>query len=215
LTRVAVFVDYQNVYMGARETFGHGRLPSYTFGQVDPLRLGALLTHRGRTIDADRELEAVRIFRGEPSPERNPVGHRACRRQVDRRNAEARVLCATRPLKYYRRGRGDDGRAAFGVQEKGIDVLLALAMVMGAKDDLFDVAVLCSTDTDMVPAVEAVHSFGKVCEVAAWESKASRRRRLALPDRNLWCHWLHREDYELVADPTDYTRPVGPTSPGP
>lgn len=47
LTRVKVFVDYQNTYMRARETFGEPRDDPFTFGQVRPLQLGQLLCRRG------------------------------------------------------------------------------------------------------------------------------------------------------------------------
>jgi hypothetical protein len=73
MTRVAVYIDYQNVYMGARSCFGDQHAAPQ-FGQVLPLRTGILLTDRGRVVDPDRELTAVHIFRGEPSGRHSPVG---------------------------------------------------------------------------------------------------------------------------------------------
>ncbi len=73
--------------------------------------------------------------------------------------------------------------------------------------DEYDTAVLMSSDTDLVPALEAVLDCGKRCEVAAWQNKGGRSSRLSIPGRNLWCHWLDRRAYDLVADPTDYTVP--------
>ncbi|MGH9185657.1 MAG: NYN domain-containing protein, partial [Acidimicrobiales bacterium] len=72
----------------------------------------------------------------------------------------------------------------YEAREKGIDVLIALHMVMGAVRDDYDVAVLASGDSDLVPAVEMVLDLGKRCEVAAGRAMqagtpASRCQRLA------------------------------------
>ncbi len=45
--------------------------------------------------------------------------------------------------------------------EKGVDVRLAVEMIRFAREDKYDVAFLLSSDTDLVPAVEEVHSFNK------------------------------------------------------
>jgi uncharacterized LabA/DUF88 family protein len=46
--------------------------------------------------------------------------------------------------------------------EKGVDVRLAVEMIRFAREDKYDVAFLLSSDTDLVPAVEEVHSFNKI-----------------------------------------------------
>ncbi len=43
-------------------------------------------------------------------------------------------------------------------------------------------------------------------EVAAWNRPDRHCRRLTIPGRRMWCHWLDQSVYESVADPTDYTR---------
>lgn len=45
--------------------------------------------------------------------------------------------------------------------EKGVDVRLAVEMIRFAREDKYDVAYLISSDTDLVPAVEEIKSFGK------------------------------------------------------
>lgn len=47
MTRVAVFVDYQNLYMRARESFGDPEFDAFTFGQVDARRLGLAVDCEG------------------------------------------------------------------------------------------------------------------------------------------------------------------------
>lgn len=204
MTRVAVFIDYQNVYSGARSAFDW-RHSHYTYGQIYPRQLALLLTMNRRDDDPARELEFVNVFRGEPSADHSPSGQAACQRQVDYWNAQAKVEATTRPLKYYYEGTNNYGDALYKAREKGIDVLLAIAMVMGARNDDYDVAILCSRDTDMVPAAEAVIDLGKKVEVACWNSKLVNSR-LWVPGRSVWCHFLRKQHYNLVCDPTDYTR---------
>lgn len=82
-------------------------------------------------------------------------------------------------------------------------MLIALDMATGALLDEYDVAILVSADTDLIPVVERVRSAGKRCEVAAWRSPGVGAPRLSLP--GLWCHWLDARDYDIVRDDTDYT----------
>ena len=43
MTRVAVFIDYENSRFGAREVFGDPRRDPYTFGHVKPQKLALML----------------------------------------------------------------------------------------------------------------------------------------------------------------------------
>jgi uncharacterized LabA/DUF88 family protein len=45
--------------------------------------------------------------------------------------------------------------------EKGVDVRIAVEMIRFAREDKYDVVYLLSSDTDLVPAIEEVHSFNK------------------------------------------------------
>lgn len=211
MTRVAVFIDYQNCYMGARRCFDwQGN--HFTYGQVYPRQLALLLVDKGRAVDTARQLAYVRPFRGEPSAKHSPNGQAAAQRQLEFWRAQQLVEPVSRPLKYYETGTDSSGVKTYRAEEKGIDVLLALGMVMGARDDEYDVAVVFTADTDIAPAVEAVLDLGKRCEVAAWSSPKRRSSRLSIPNRNVWCHWLEEREYMAVCDPTDYTRaqPGGP-----
>jgi len=210
---VVIFVDYQNAYMRARQSFGEPNVDRSVFGQIYPRRLGSLLVAQGRVVDQARQLTEVRVYRGEPDATRSPSGHAACQRQVGLWVAQARVMPCLRPLHYRPTAWGRNGKAtAWEAREKGIDVLLAVDMVMGAMRDDYDVAVLVSADTDLLPAVEAVLDVGKRIEVTAWRPDKGWGSRLRLPGRNIWCHWLGHADFDRVRDDTDYTRPVPRTS---
>ncbi len=42
------------------------------------------------------------------------------------------------------------------IREKGVDVQLAVDLVVGASDNLFDTAIVISSDTDLIPAIKYV-----------------------------------------------------------
>lgn len=204
-----VFIDYQNTYMRAREAFGDATTEhDFTFGQIHPRRLAVHLRQLSAQAGKDRELLEVRIYRGEPDAKRNPRGQAACQRQMEYWAGQARVVVKSRPLN-YRATEWEDGRPVrWDVHEKGIDVMLAVDMVSGALRDEYDVAVLLSADTDLVPAAEAVLDAGKWLEFAAWRPDVGYASHLRIHGRRTWCHHLHRHDFGLVADSTDYTRPL-------
>jgi hypothetical protein len=191
--RVVVFIDYQNVYQSARRAFHHPADP-YWCGQVDPVRVAVRLA---ADSPFDRQLKQVRVYRGVPTGGR---GYGASRRQHERWQRSPLVDLTLRPLRY----------PSGSPQEKGIDVALAVDFVVMAVRNQFDVGILMSTDTDLMPAIEFVVALtgttGPRAEVAAW-SLAGHAQRLASKSRNIYCHWLGADVYRAVADPTDYTKP--------
>lgn len=50
------------------------------------------------------------------------------------------------------------------IREKGTDVRLAIDLVVGAVDDLYDTAVIVSSDTDLIPAIKYIRFKGKRVE---------------------------------------------------
>lgn len=195
MTRVAVYIDYQNVYKSARRCFGHDEqsLPG-CHGQFNPQRLGLLAVERGRIVDPARELEFVKVFRGEPSAVQTRTGQAAAQRQHERWRSLNRVSVLTRPLA---------GTPPHSIREKGIDVLMALGIALDARDDLYDVAVVCSRDTDLIPALAEAQRAGKRVEVQAWRGSSNR---LNVPGSRVHCHWFNQHDYDgFLADLVDYT----------
>lgn len=47
------------------------------------------------------------------------------------------------------------------IREKGVDVKLAVDLVIGAADNLYDIAIVVSSDTDLIPAIKYVRSGKK------------------------------------------------------
>lgn len=91
-------------------------------------------------------------------------------------------------------------------REKGIDVQIAVDMVRLAVEGAYEVGVLVSSDTDLIPALEFVaerfHGRPRV-ETAAWRGRPGIRN---AGSHRVWCHFLDRSDYERVHDPIDYSR---------
>lgn len=195
--RTIVFLDYQNVYRRARDTFHQLSDPSAS-GQIDPMKLGQLLVNR----DSNRDLVEVRAYRGQPDAALDPKGYGANFRQCAAWSGLERpslpALSAIQPA----------GRLS-ARRRKGIDVILAVDFVTMAQRGDYDVGILMSTDTDLKPALEEVASLNSNrnphCEVAAWSAPGMHARRLSISGTRVWCHWLGPDDYKQVADQTNYT----------
>lgn len=197
--KVVLFIDYQNIYRGARNAFGLDSNP-HMDGQFQPKRLGELIIRKGKS--QDRELKEVRIYRGRPDSSKDPKGYGANRRQCAAWARDPLVTVITRTLRYPQSWPSERE------EEKGIDVALAVDFAMMAVKGGFDVGVVMSTDTDLKPAIEAVRNLRgnpfPVAEVAAWKSSIKSSGRLSVPGRQIWCHWLDENDYLSVFDATDY-----------
>ena len=80
-------------------------------------------------------------------------------------------------------------------------MLLALDLAFSASDGDFDVVVLFSGDSDLLPALERATSFGVACEAAVWEGG---RRQLPKSSFVRWEHRLQGVDYAQVHDSFNY-----------
>lgn len=199
--RVWVFVDAQNLYRDTRRAFHSDSSPSQ-LGQVDPVKLATLLVELGTAPPGrTRVLDQCRVYAGLPSPDREPRSNAAKLRQKSAWEASgARVYL--RPVRYPRRWPDEPA------EEKGVDVELAVELVFNAARRNFDVGIVVSTDTDLVPAVQAVSDLHRAwgeprVEVAAWRAV---KKRLRLPTAPIWCHLLDEQQYQLVRDDTPYAR---------
>ena len=204
-TRVVVYVDYQNVQYCARDMFWPAvPAPPRTAGHVDPLKLGNLLCSLGQPGNPNRVLAGVRVYRGQPIAGRSrEKARRFYDRQVSSWRQAPGVEVFTRPLRYHR-AKNPDGTEYWAGREKGVDVLMALDISIGARSDLFDVAIIASADTDLIPALEDALRVSKRIETAAWGSPGNSSGPLRVKDRNLWNHYLNQAHFDVVRDDTDY-----------
>ncbi|TSC76782.1 MAG: hypothetical protein G01um101433_671 [Parcubacteria group bacterium Gr01-1014_33] len=57
--------------------------------------------------------------------------------------------------------------------EKGVDVQIAVDLLVGAYENLYDTAILLSSDTDLIPALAKIRSMGKKVEYVGFSQKPS------------------------------------------
>ena len=202
MSRVAVYVDYQNMYHGARRAFGDPVADPPSFGHLDPAALALLLTDLGRAVDPGRVLVATSIYRGEPGRLSHRKLRAAFKRQTSRWRADPTVTVKTTPLRYRREAAS--GATVWRAEEKGIDVMLAVDVVRGCYVDEFDTTVVASADTDLLPALAEALQVGKRVETASWSGPDTGFTALRVPGHRIWSHHLSREHFERVQDTTDY-----------
>ncbi|MEK7502824.1 MAG: NYN domain-containing protein [Patescibacteria group bacterium] len=63
----------------------------------------------------------------------------------------------------------DGGR----IREKGVDVKIATDLIIGAVDNLYDTAVIISSDTDLIPAIRYIRYKKKKVEYIGFSSQPS------------------------------------------
>ena len=99
-------------------------------------------------------------------------------------------------------------RIVTGKQEKGIDVLCALAVVRQARDPDIDLVILASQDTDLEPSLDEAYSLATAkIETFCWFDRANPRlgRQLRLSTRKpIWNTRLGEAEMMNCIDRTNY-----------
>lgn len=224
MLRTVVILDYQNVHMTAHDVFGgtddlHRSL-------IHPVQFAkaGILRRNERTREGypHAELSSVMVYRGLHHVDYNWEQNRRCLDQATHWRKDGAVV-ELRDLKYkFKYGAGGpvldvhgkrtpDGRP----QEKGIDVLCALACVRHAVRPDIDLVVLASRDTDLVPALDEVHDLHREApsrnariETFSWFSQGEGRRSFGQlrpsGGRRIWNTNLDQSCYEASLDRKDY-----------
>ncbi len=148
----------------------------------------------------------VQVYRGKPGWKSAQV----LRVSWDRRTARWRKLpgvrVQTRNMRYQPEEDPTSGEIRRWVgQEKGIDVLLAVDLVRGAYNNDYDIAVVMSRDSDLLPAFEEVLRLGKRVERAVWWTPPQPKGKLVVAGRSLWTHYLDEDNFNALRDDTDYS----------
>lgn len=74
--------------------------------------------------------------------------------------------------------------------EKGVDVQLAVDLLVGAYENTYDTAILLSSDTDLIPAIKKVRELGKAVEYIGFAHKPT----IALQTRATLSRLLIKEE---------------------
>lgn len=142
-TRVAVFIDGQNLYNRCKEHFGSA--------WAHPRRLAEELVAEDRAQYGSHShiLSSVRLYTGVHTLNRNPTKHGEMTRRLQAYEASG-VATLPIPLRYDKNGRA---------REKGVDVRLGLDVVRLGYKGLYDVAIIVSEDSDLDEAVRDVYDL--------------------------------------------------------
>ena len=218
--RTAVIIDYQNVHLTGAGVFEPYQPPHEHL--VHPLHFAnQIITCRNRNQrqgHAAATLTKVLVHRGLPSATVNPNSYARNLAQKAEWETDHRVSVIHRPLKYKyqrdaegRKATDDRGRPIVigKPQEKGIDVLCALALVREARDPDIDLVILCSQDTDLEPALDEAIALGSAkVETASWfdavSPQSSREIRPARGTR-IWNTRLNAQAFSASRDPENYS----------
>ncbi len=204
--RVGVFIDGQNVTIGARYAFGHGNM--------HPLLLG-------RALAGEDDLVEIRYATGIPDPDVDPERHAAERRRHELM-VTTDVVVLEKTLRYRwewdirdrdlgdpRDHKGETVTARVKSrrrgEEKGVDVWLALdALTMCTRQDI-DRVIIASADRDldMVPAhvrMIAGHEHTEIVQASIVGDGRTPRRNDAYDDVMA----IDRATFEQARDDFDY-----------
>jgi len=178
--RVAIFIDGSNLYHALRSNFGRYDL---NFAEFTKKLCGL------------RRMFRIYYYNVLQDPTQRAEGHRE----------QQEFLNTLRETPYLEVRLGGTKLAQGGVPvEKGIDVMLVTDLLHFAWNDLYDIAVLVSGDSDFAYALQAIKNMGKHVEVAYFESNISKDL-LAVADNK---HLLDRNFFSdlWVRKPRPYKR---------
>jgi uncharacterized LabA/DUF88 family protein len=196
--RAIVFVDGQNLYHCARETFG------YSFPNYDVLALARRACEIGGWL-----LCEVRFYTGFPDAKDDPLWNQFWAKKLLAIKRQG-VYVFSRPLRYrdkiIKLSGGTTLTTRVG-EEKGIDVRIAVDLIRFAHHGKFDVAVVFSQDQDLSEVADEIR-------VIAQEQKRWIKMACAYPfaenapncrgiNQTEWLK-LDRTTYDACIDPYDY-----------
>jgi uncharacterized LabA/DUF88 family protein len=215
-------MDYQNIHLTGHGLFASSRDEAKHLALIDPLLYASQVIRVRNTAQKQgypaATLTGVRVYRGLPSADYDPESYGRNLAQKSHWERDSRVKVTHRPLKYQyvrdsegRAAQGPDGkRIVQGKEEKGVDVLCALALLREATDPAVDLVILASHDSDLEPALDEALRLGSAkVETTSWYDPAQRFRcqQLRPEDRSrpLWNTRLGEREFQLCWDRTVYS----------
>jgi len=147
MAKTSVFIDGSNFYFKLKELShrrgGAHRLLDFQFG-----KFAQWLAASHQLVEVHYYLGAVKQIHGN---EKSETLYADQQKLIRRLQAQKVAVTLGHIIRH------PDG----SFHEKGVDVRLAVEMIRYARLNAYDIAYLLCSDTDLVPAVEEVRSFGK------------------------------------------------------
>ena len=182
---VVLYVDYENLRHWQADAFDQHPVDLNVVG------LGELIAARRHE---ESRLMQVRVYRGTPNRKTDHERAERQERWLRRSQRDSRFVFVTQPLKYRW-----DGMKYLPI-EKGIDVSLAIDLVMHPFRFPTCAAVLLSRDQDFQPAMDAFVEFAVGQSPLEVASCPPLSRLYIGATKRPWCHYLSREDFEVIRD---------------
>lgn len=163
--RIHVFVDLSNLELTMREMTGYpfrfdwGVLPRWLVGEAARVAGLASWEYAGTHVYASYDPQ-------EPGSEqfrrwlRDWLGH-AARRAGRCEGAPAPPSASLRNCRNEIRDCPSCERPVHGTEEKGVDTAIVTDMIRLAWEDAYDIAVLVSSDSDFIPAIQFLDQRGR------------------------------------------------------
>lgn len=142
--RVFIIIDGNNFYHRLKE-LRFTNLLNFDYGKLEEF----LITKR-QVVLKKYYIGAIREERG------NRKSRKLMRNQ--------RILTGKLQRVGWKIGFGQMLKTDEGYHEKGVDVLMAVDLLVGAYENLYDTAILISSDTDLLPAMDKVRHLKKQIE---------------------------------------------------
>lgn len=209
---VAVIIDYQNIHLTAHDCFAPPGTPKHEtlihpllFAEQVMKRRRAALTPQWIAGVSDLppigELAHVAVYRGAPANQHDCVAYSRAQAQRSEWTRDPRVKVTYRTLRYQ----WDSTVGDWSKQEKGVDVLTALDAYRKAVQGTYDVVILASHDTDLIPVLETYNTdrnenSGRL-ETTGWQGC----NRLKAREVTTWDTRLDAKAFVLSRDRRNYT----------
>ncbi len=134
--RVSIFIDGSNLYHSLVSTFGSPKIDLDVFC---------------KRIAENNEIIKINYYTAPLNKNDNPSSYQSQQKFLSKIQKIPK-LCVSFGRMEKREGT---------IVEKGVDVKLAVDMLLGASKNEFDTAILVSNDADFVPAIIATQQLGK------------------------------------------------------
>ncbi len=196
--KAVAFVDGQNLYHAARESFG------YTYPNYDPLSLARSVCER-----RGWRLVEVRFYTGVPTPHDDPFWSGFWSAKL-RAMGRGGVRVFSRPLR-RRQARirlpGGPTHLFLTREEKGIDVRIAIDVIRMAYEREYEVALLFSQDQDLSEVAREIRVIarkqGRWIKIASAYPRGEGSGKRPGIDLTDWIP-IDRATYDACVDPRDY-----------
>lgn len=165
--RVVIFIDGSNFYHALDQNCGRADVDFTRFAQ---------------RLAGERRIVRIYYYNVIQDISRNPEGYRE----------QQKFLTSLYDTPYLEVKLGTTRQREGVTVEKGVDVMLAVDVVNFGANHLYDTAIVVSGDADYAYALQTVKNMGRLVELAAFESNASKDLLLVVDNR----HFLDRNFFK-------------------